>query len=231
MDKKSYVTDKAFDAMLEASASDMENNVVESLLEGYDGKNHEFSEKHKKDMESLFRRQRQNHFYNSLKTYGKRLALIFILVIAISTITVASVSAWRIKIMNFILERTQEDTNIIIDKDELTFYENNELSLNYVPEGFVLEKSESKNNFIYYEFVRENDFFDFHTMDIKNSLSIDTEEANVKKISINNMEAVYSENNNVNILVWHDDEIMYILTGNISENELVKIAENINIKK
>lgn len=226
MDKKSYVTDKAFDAMLEASASDMENNVVERLLEGYDGKNHEFSEKHKKDMESLFRRQRQNHFYNSLKTYGKRLALIFILVIAISTITVASVSAWRIKVMNFILERTQEDTNIIIDKDELTFYENNELSLNYVPEGFVLEKSEYRGEHMYLEFKSNNEYYNFRTMNIGDSLSIDTENAYLKEFTIGGRTALYSENDNISILIWYDEELMYCLTGNLNENEFIKIAGN-----
>lgn len=226
MDKKSYATDKAFDAMLEASASDMEDKVVESLLEGYDGKNHKFSEKHKKDMENLFRRQRKNNFYNSLKTYGKRLALIFILVIAISTITVASVSAWRIKVMNFILERTQEDTNIIIDKDELTFYENNELSLNYVPEGFVLEKSEYRGEHMYLEFKSNNEYYNFRTMNIGDSLSIDTENAYLKEFTIGGRTALYSENDNISILIWYDEELMYCLTGNLNENEFIKIAGN-----
>lgn len=229
MDKKSYVTDMALEAMLQASASDMEDNVVESLLEGYDGEKHEFSEKHKNNMENLFRRERKSRIYDRTKTYVKRVAVVFILVIAISTITIASVSAWRIKVMNFIMEMTQQDTNINIDKDgfKSNSYKDNEMILNYVPEGFILEKIELlQNNYVYYEFAKEHDFFDFRTMDINSSLSIDTEDANVKKITINEREALYSENENNNILVWHDEELIYVLTGNISKNELIKIAKN-----
>jgi len=233
MNKKAYVINETLEAMLKATASDSENKIVDDLLDGYDGESHEFSQKHKDDMQSIFRLERKMRIYSRAKTYAKRVAVIFIAIIALSTITIASVSAWRIKVINFILEMTQQDTHITIDQDGLksNIYKHNEITFNYVPEGFMLEKSKSQNNYIYYEFTKEHEFFDFHTMDINSSLSIDTENANVKRIVINENEALYSENNNISILVWHDEELMYVLTGNISENELVKIAENIKIEK
>lgn len=229
MDKKSYVADKALEAMLQASASDMEDKVVEDLLEGYDGENHEFSEKHKNDMQSLLRSERKRRIYNSAKTYGKRVAIIFVLVIAISTVTVVSVSAWRIKVMNFITEMTKQDTNITIDQDglESNTYTNNEITFNYIPKGFIIEKSEYREEHIYLEFKNDNEYFNFRTMNIGDSLSIDTEDAHVKEFTMGGRRALYSENDNISILVWHDEELMYVLTGNISEKELIKIAENI----
>lgn len=227
MNKKDYVINKTLEAMLKATVSDSENKMVDDLLDGYDNENYEFSQKHKDDMQKLFKHERKMQIYSRTKTYCKRAAVIFIAVITISTITVIGVDAWRIKVMNFIMEMTQQDTNITVNQDDLNAYKNNGITLNYVPEGFVLEKSELQNNYIYYEFTKEHEFFDFHTMDINSSLSIDTENANAKKITIHEMEALYSENDNNNILVWHDEELMYILTGNISETELIKIAENI----
>ena len=48
-----------------------------------------------------------------------------------------------------------------------------------------------------------------------------------KNTTVNGREAFYSSNDNVNILVWHDEEFVYKLSGKIEENEMVKIAENI----
>lgn len=153
MNKKAYVINETLEAMLKATASDSENKIVDDLLNGYDGESHEFSQKHKDDMQNLFRLERKMQIYSRAKTYAKRIAVIFIAVIAISTITIASVSAWRIKVMNFIMEMIQQDANITIDQDGLksNIYKNNGITLNYVPEGFILEKSKSQNKYIYYE--------------------------------------------------------------------------------
>jgi len=39
--------------------------------------------------------------------------------------------------------------------------------------------------------------------------------------------AIYNSYNNVNILVWHDEDFSYMLSGKIGEKEIMKIAENI----
>ena len=50
---------------------------------------------------------------------------------------------------------------------------------------------------------------------------------NVKELTINGREALYSESDNIRILVWNYDEMAYILTGSISESELMKIAKSV----
>ncbi|WMJ76527.1 MULTISPECIES: DUF4367 domain-containing protein [unclassified Sedimentibacter] len=229
MDKKEYVTDKAMDAMLQTAASDIEDKAVDILLDGYEGQNHKFSEKHREDMQKLFKKERKFRSARRIRTYSKRAAVIFIAVIAISAITISSVSAWRVRFMNFILERTQYDTNIKFTDgtSKADNYKFGEIKLEYVPEGFKLEKSESQKNHLYFAFRKDDEFFNFRTRDVRSSLSIDTEGANVKELTINGREALYSENDNIRILVWNYDEMAYILTGSISESELVKIAKSV----
>jgi len=229
MDKKEYVIDKALEAMLQAAASDSEDKMVDDLLEGFEGQSHEFSKKHRDDMQKLFKKEQRLKFQHRLQTYSKRSAVIFIAVIIISTIAISSVSAWKIKFMNFIIEMTQYDTDInFTDNGSKTdAYKFDEITLDYVPEGFKLEKSEVQEKHLNLTFGKEHEFFSFNTRDIGSSLSIDTEDANVKELMINGREALYSENDNNRILVWSDDETVYILTGNINERELIKIAEKI----
>ena len=62
--------------------------------------------------------------------------------------------------------------------------------------------------------------------DINGSMTIDTENATIEKIMINEQEAFFSSNSNVNILVWHDGDFSYRLSGTIDKNEMVKIAKS-----
>ncbi|MDD2494791.1 MAG: DUF4367 domain-containing protein [Tissierellia bacterium] len=228
-DKKEYVADKALEAILEVSASDIWDKVTEELLEGYDGQKHEFSERHKEKMQELFDKARKDSAKLRRKIYFKRIAVSFIVVIAISTIAISSVSAWRVRFMNFILEITEKDTNITfeIDNSNIDSYKFDEFTFEYIPEGFKLEKSETRGDYVYISFHNRNKYFNFRTIDIESSLSIDTENAETGEIIINDRNVIYSKKDGVFILVWNDDNIAYLLIGNMDENELVKIAENI----
>nr|WP_312576973.1 DUF4367 domain-containing protein [Sedimentibacter sp.] len=229
MDKKEYVADKTIEAMLQAVASDSEGKVVDDILKGFEGQNHEFSQKHEEAILKMFKKDHKSQFYCRIGTYSKRAAVVFFAIIVISVIAISSVSALRARFMNFILEMTQYDTDINFtdNASKADSYKFDEITLEYVPEGFKLEKSELRKNHVYLAFGKEQGYFNFSTMDIGGSLSIDTEEANIKELIINEMDALYSENDNARILVWHDSETSYILTGNISERELIKIAEHI----
>lgn len=229
MNKKEYVADKTIEAMLETSASDIEDKMVDDLLEGFEGQVHDFSQKHNEVMRRLFKEEQKSQLYQRMRTYSRRAAVILVAVITLSAVAISSVSALRVRFMNFILERTQYDTDIKFTDNTPgdDNYKFGEFTLEYVPEGFELKKNEPLRNHIYLVFEKNQEFFNFTTMDIGSSLSIDTEDANVKELTINGREALYSENDNIHILVWHDDETAYILTGNISESEFVKIAENI----
>jgi hypothetical protein len=230
MNKKEYVADKTIEAMLQTSASDIEDKMVDDLLEGFEGQVHDFSQKHNEVMRRLFKEEQKSQLYQRMRTYSRRAAVILVAVITLSAVAISSVSALRVRFMNFILERTQYDTDIKFTDNtppNADNYKFGEIIMEYIPEGFKLENSQIQEKHLNLTFKKNNESFNLHTRDIGSSLSIDTENAVVKELTIHGREALYSENDNIHILVWNDDETAYILTGNISESEFIKIAENI----
>ncbi len=233
MDKKGYVINETLEAMLKASSEDIENKIVGELLEGYNGQEHIFSEKHKNDMKLLFEREKKLQSSKNTKMYLRRAAAIFIAVIGISIATISSVSALKIRFLNFISEITKQDTTIrFTDEDEKSSsynsYKFENVTFAYMPEGFKLEDSTKAGKSLSLGFKGNDEYFDLHVQSLEASLSIDTENSLVRELRINGKKALYSEKDNSRILVWYDDDNAYILTGNIEENQLIKIAENIN---
>lgn len=66
------------------------------------------------------------------------------------------------------------------------------------------------------------------------NLSFDTEGAIVSDVEINGKKGILSDMSqtvkNTIILIFYDDTYCYDIIGNISKEEILKIAENINLK-
>ncbi len=233
MDKKEYVVNETLEAMLKASAEDIEDEIADELLDGFDNQEHIFSEKHKNDMKLLFEKERKLQSGKNTRLYLRRAAAIFIAVIGISIATISNVSALKIRFLNFISEITQQDTTIrFTDNNEksssYSSYKFENVTFAYIPEGFKLEDSTKAGKSLSLVFKSNDEYFDFYSQSLEGSLSIDTENSLVKELEIKGKKALYSEKDNIRILVWYDNDNAYILTGNIAENELIKMAENIN---
>jgi hypothetical protein len=189
----------------------------------------EFSREHENAMRKIFKKERKKLFFKRIQKYSKRAAVFLLVVMVMSGIAVFSVEAWRVKVMNFVIEisQTHSEINFREDSAKGDSYTSDEITLAYIPEGYQLEKRDVKNNRISLVFKGEEYYFVFSMSDITGSMGIDTENASVKKTAINGQEALFSSNNKVNILVWHDEDFSYTLSGTVVEMEMVKIAENI----
>jgi YHS domain-containing protein len=140
-----------------------------------------------------------------------------------------SVEAWRIKVLNTVIEMRQTHSGINISEygTKGDSYSSNEITLGYIPIGFKLEKRDVTSGMVSLVFKGGKDYFIFFMNKINNSMIIDTEDASVKRIQINGKDAFFSSNKNANILVWNDEEYTYSLSGSIEENKMIKIAESI----
>ena len=105
-------------------------------------------------------------------------------------------------------------------------YEDEYVVLNYVPEGYILTEKNSNKRRVTLNFERGSDYFTFGMCGSDTKETFDTENAIVEELWINGNEAVFSFNENVNILVWNSDDKLFNLSSNISQNEMIKIAEN-----
>lgn len=218
--------DKIFDDIIAEAASIAAENLGRDLPEP---EAVEFSKEHEAAMQKIFRKERKKLFYKKIPKYSKRAAVFLLAVIIMSGIAVFSVEAWRIKVMNFVIEMSQTHSEINFGENSTKgdSYISDEITLGYIPEGFKLEKKDIKNNMVTLVFKGEDEYFIFSMNKIAGSMGIDTENASVKKTTINGQEALFSSNINVNILVWHDEKFSYTLSGTVDEKEIVKIAEDI----
>ncbi len=218
--------DKIFDDIIGEAASIAAENLGRNLPEP---ETVEFSRKHEEAMRKLFRKERKKLFFKKVSKYSRRTAVFFLAVIIISGIVAFSVEAWRIKVLNFVIEMSQihSEINFVENSTKGDSYTSDEITLGYITDGFMLDKRDVKNDMVSLVFKGEENYFVISMNDITGSMGIDTENASVKKTTINGQEALYSSNSNINILVWHDENFSYRLSGTLEEKEMVKVAENI----
>ena len=109
-------------------------------------------------------------------------------------------------------------------------YSNKRIRLNYIPEDFIVSDDYTNDLDV---FIRFNDIYGgdgyFHVTvsSADSSVHIDTEDAVVERLTVNGCEGLYSTKPNVNILLWGDDNYIYVIDGSIDKNEEMKIAENL----
>lgn len=218
--------DKVFDDIIDEAASIVAENLGADMPEP---EPREFSKEHEAAMRKIFRKERKKLFLKKISKYSKRTAVFLLAVIVVSGVAVYSVEAWRIKVMNFVIEMKQSHSEINFGEDNTKgdSYTSDEITLGYIPEGFKIEKRDVRDDRVSLVFKGKNNYFVFSMNNFTVSMAIDTENASVKKTTINGQEALFSSNSNVNILVWHDKEFSYTLSGTIVEKEIVKIAENV----
>lgn len=169
-------------------------------------------------------KQKKRISTNALKT----VACFIIAIVAVSVLlfSVPTVRAGFLQLINRVFS---EYTLIETDgkSDEVVIYN---FSLKYVPKGFVAEDNSGANRRTI-SFVSETggesfnircyskDSFTFHH---------DNEQAIIEDVEINGLAGYYcfSEGDSVGFLSWSDEIHSFVMTGSISKQEMIKIAEN-----
>ena len=72
-------------------------------------------------------------------------------------------------------------------------------------------------------------FFSFSEYEPSAFTNLDTEDAEIRSVSINGSSALLINKRNTITIVWMNDEKYFILSGNIMEGELIKIADNVRL--
>lgn len=234
MDKDNHSIDNAFEILLEQAVK----NAGEEISESYPvPEEHEFSVEFENNMNRLFRKERNKLRIKNLISHSKRVAMIFLVIAIASGITVFSVDAWRYKIINLWYEITEKDTEVKFHEEnniDETVETSGNLVLRYIPDGFELirEDIEGDGKLITLIFQKNDMTLMVSKKPLDGISYIDTEGAEVKTLTINGYDAIYSTKPRVNILVWNDGENVYTASATLgddevlSEEELIKIAEN-----
>ena len=218
--KLNQILDEIIDDAARAAVEDIGNRMSDPQEEM------EFSERHEKIMQQLFQKERKKARKKKWISYTKRAACFLLLLVVVSGITIFSVDAWRIKFLNFVLESGEPNTNYNFNEGGNT-YSDEEITLGYLPEGFELVENTSNRESITLTFAKDDWYFTFTVNSIDATSSVDTQDGSAERITINGNEAIFTTNPNMNAVIWHDDKYSYRVIGNITKEELIQIAKNV----
>lgn len=187
----------------------------------------EFSQRHQKEMEKLFKKMEE---HRPPVFYVKRIVAAFVILAVVTVTSVMSVDAWRSKFLNFFIKPSQTNTEVRYGEDasKSNTYSTDMVTLNYIPEEMQIERSYSRNNEEILSFVNGEKFFKLRVARVGAVSFIDTEDKVTEKVTVNEAEAYLRTANEEHVLKWNLDKKAYTLTGNLDKETLLKIAENIH---
>lgn len=217
--------DKILDTLIDEAIPIVESMSDEDLPDEIPG---EYSEDFEKRMKKIFAAERKKIRRKQILKNVRRIAACFAIFIVVSGITVMSVSALRVKILNLIFNSQETNTEVRFeDSDQSNEYDDVGLELMYVPDGFNLVNKDIQNNNVYLRFENGNLYFSVTITKSIGTTSIDTEGSQTEEMYINGERALYSENSKLKILTGVIEDYVFTIKGNIDKNEIIEISKNL----
>lgn len=214
-----------FDILTEKLLEDAVNAVIEEEGSQIKASDHDRipSERHMKDMERLIGKEKKKRGF--FMRCGKMVASFLILFVVATGITIYSVDAWREKVIQFFVDLGAKNTEFTFD--DTNKYADDDICLDYLPEGFELkEKKITDDNIIWY-FVSGEKYVQISIEKVGTGIRIDTENGYGEKIRINDVDGYYTVNKNIRSILWSETNKIYNILGSIQKDELIKIGENL----
>lgn len=187
----------------------------------------DFSPRHQRRMEKLFKCC-DRFYYPAVRTKSRRalaLAATVTLVLALPL----SVGAVRESFTQFVTEVYTVCTDLFFPSSAPSApFVPTEPS--YIPAGFkeVSRESDKTSCYILYKNESNSEIWIKQTAEKNYSLSLDTEQAQVEKIILdNNVEAMYTCKNNLSQLVFYYNNTVYHIGAYSSQEETVRIANSL----
>lgn len=196
---------------------------------------HEFSHGFERKMKRLIKVQKRSPQTRKMMLAAKRIAVFLLICSAMITTCFMSVDAFRQKVIEIITEVFEDSTLFRFSSSGKMPEELAAFTLTYLPEGMeeiYREKPEEVLRiFILYEDPEGNQLtVDQHAMGHNTSYNvlIDTEGASSSTISIHNEEALLVTKEEWSAIMWEDGQYVWLITGDISADEITKVAAGIS---
>lgn len=191
-----------------------------------------FSDAFENKLQKLIAAQKKSYFY-LINTVGKRVAIILAAIIITLTATTFGVRAIRETVIEFITETFERFTKVsVVDDEPDVQVEFVKIAPTYVPEGYIIEsevdidglyqikyKNQDSNSI---EYIQKFTYGTIH--------NVNTEDIEYQNIYINALGGIKYIKNGINTVIFADENYMYTVSGGISFDELIQIAESIKIE-
>ena len=157
----------------------------------------------------------------SLKKYLRAACVAILIFVLLSGGIILGVEGIRVKVLNMLSDPYA--TTISFDNS----YMEQEINLAYVPEGFELYEKNVQDGYLYLKFKQDTFYFSLTIRDEDTIAHIDTEDAVVTNITIQGNDAICSKKEDLCTVFFRDKTYSYTVLGNIPDNQIIEIAENI----
>ena len=184
-------------------------------------------------LDAHLKKEKKVHNKAHFSNLNKAAVAVLTIVVLFSTMML-SVQALRVKVLNFLISIQSEYTSFKLEDDDQTAEKlivdwKNAYVPTYIPKGYsvtdmsysdaikkiTLDSEDNKTSIIYTQFE-------------SGSISIDTENASlIETIKINDQDGTLSIKDATTTVVWKMDNHLFIVQGQISRKEAIKIAESV----
>lgn len=168
---------------------------------------------------------------NSYK-YFIRIAAAFVAVLIVSTVITLNVDALRVEVLNFFIEQDNRSMHIQAGRtapgDAILEEHHGLYVLGYVPEGFVLEEVNNMDSFmVSMSYVYQDRYIRFSQEGGQVDIQIDNERSVITEYQLSSGEnAIVSEWDGYSLILWENDRLTFMITGDIDGGSLIKMAES-----
>lgn len=191
-------------------------NFLPTEIEPY-----KFSKHHNKQMNKLFNKMRNNKYHKYTKNTTR--AIVVAALISSMTITAFAIPQSR----EYIIRRLFNHSSYTIKDTSYTEIVS-DLTVGYIPDEFVLTDKFESINIYSYEYWNNDKYIIISKYTLDNKINFDTEMYESEEIIINNIKYIlYDLETEICGLIWNNNEYIYTIRGNISNEELMKIASKI----
>lgn len=180
------------------------------------------SKKHEKWKKKLFNKMRDN-YYHRFTTKTVKVMLVAAVLFAL-LLTAFVIPSSR----EFMVEKFDKYSVLQITKDNKNS-PNGKITVGYIPDGFELVNEECVDYYVSNTYQNSNSLhFDISKSPSSSMVNFNSEYSYTEEIKIENIIYVYNEGiNGSNILIWTKKDYIYRIDGNISKEEMLKIANTI----
>ena len=233
---KKSVDDAVFDAVLAKAFEDAaERDLAEMQTEDVP----EYSEAYKK-MERRYynkvkRQSRVNRNRAGFAPVLKRVVSFVLIIGFVSCCVMLSAPTIRAEFVGLVTKFFDEYFSIALPSN-VTTYETDKFVFEYIPNSYNISQTLNKPIISTYTFTSQKThcYFEISIHSGINTITYhDSDYANAKEISITGYTGwiVRSSNNTMTKIIWTDNTNLYTVFGNLTNDELIKISENIFKKK
>ena len=166
------------------------------------------------------------------RSLSSRAAVFLVILIACMTVVTMSVDAFRIRFFNFFIDEKENYTEIekredVSNQGIPNIEVENFYYLSYVPTGYSFESYAIVGDSIIIQYSSGEDVIIFNQSIGDANYQMDTEDADIREIPLGEDSVKLVLKDDRIMLFWSVHEESFLIKGAISEQEIIKMAENL----